>query len=148
MKEDFLHLLWKLKKIPFDDLRTTDGEKLEIIKFGHHNRDAGPDFLNAEVKIADQKWIGHIEFHVDSKDWKAHGHQNDANYNNVILHVVYTDSVPCYNSNNQKLPTLVLQDRIDPKLINQYDALNKSLSWIPCADNIGKTDFDKNPSLP
>ena len=56
IKEDFLHYIWKLKKIDFSNLKTSDGEDVTILDFGKYNTDSGPDFFNAKVKIDDTIW--------------------------------------------------------------------------------------------
>jgi hypothetical protein len=140
MKEDLIHLVWKLKKFDFNKLTTTDGEKLQIKKFGFHNKNAGPDFLNGEIIVGDTKWVGHIEMHINSSDWNKHKHQDDKAYNNVILHVVYNEDTKIINQSGQQIPTLILNDRISQHTINNYEKLSQNLDWIPCAKSISKVD--------
>ena len=68
MIEDFLHYIWKFKLFNHQDLTTQTGEKIEIIKTGDHNFNAGPDFFNSKIKIDDTVWAGNVEIHIDSKD--------------------------------------------------------------------------------
>ena len=89
MKESILHYVWQNKLFQAHNLKTTAGESVEIIDVGRHNTDAGPDFFNAKIKIADTIWAGNIEIHTCSTDWNRHNHQTDSAYNNVILHVVH-----------------------------------------------------------
>ena len=49
--EQLLHYVWKHKITPLGELYTTDGQSVEIIDPGLHNRNAGPDFFNAKVRI-------------------------------------------------------------------------------------------------
>ena len=141
MKEDLIHLVWKLKKLDFNNLTTTDGESIEIKKFGFHNQNAGPDFLNGEIIIGNTLWVGHIEMHINSSDWNKHKHQNDRAYNNVILHVVYNnDDVKVTNQSGQRIPTLVLKGRVSQKTIANYEKLSENLDWVPCANSIHKVD--------
>ena len=53
--EHVIHYIWK-HKILKPDLRTTSGEKVEVIDPGTYNRDEGPDFFNAKIKIGDTVW--------------------------------------------------------------------------------------------
>ena len=49
--EDLIHYCWKHKLFPLAELKTIEGQPIEVIDTGLHNRDAGPDFFNAKVKI-------------------------------------------------------------------------------------------------
>ena len=51
--EQLLHYVWKHKLLPLRQLMTTDGKTVEVIDPGLHNRNAGPDFFNAKVKIGE-----------------------------------------------------------------------------------------------
>ena len=109
MNEDFLHFVWKFKLFANNNLRLTSNEYLEILKFGMHNFNAGPDFLNAQIKIDGQVWVGNIEIHLKSSDWYLHKHETDPNYDAVILHVVWEHDVDIYMKNSKPLPTLELK---------------------------------------
>jgi hypothetical protein len=115
---------------------TTDSQRLEILDFGFHNHDAGPDFSNGKVKVGDTTWVGHIEMHVKSSDWARHGHSTDLAYDNVILHVVYQHDKEVYRKDGSKIPTLELAELIDPMLMNRYDDLINQSYWIPCQSNL------------
>ena len=54
--EDFLHYLWKFRLFEQLDLRTISGEGLEIISTGFHNKDSGPDFEQAKIRIGETIW--------------------------------------------------------------------------------------------
>ena len=56
--EQLLHYVWKHKMLPLNELQTTDGRVVEILDTGLHNRNAGPDFFNAKVKIGGTLWVG------------------------------------------------------------------------------------------
>lgn len=139
MKEEFLHYIWKYKLFTFDDLQTTKYEKLEILKFGLPNLNSGPDFLNASIKIDGQEWFGNIEIHINASDWYAHNHEIDTNYDAVILHVVWEDDVEVFSKNNITLPTLVLKDKVEESLQNNFFQLLKfGNKWIGCESAIAK----------
>ena len=94
MNEKFLHYVWKLQYFDKKELKTSSNESVVILHPGILNTDAGPDFLNAKVKVGDITWFGNIEIHTRSSDWKLHQHADDNAYNNVILHVVYSNDLP------------------------------------------------------
>jgi len=123
------------------NLQTTDGEDLEIYSAGIHNSDAGPDFHNARVKIGGTVWAGNVELHLSSSDWEKHGHSADNAYDNIILHVVYSDDKPLILTNGRRIPTLELKNRVPDDLYNRYHNLvfgNQAI--IPCEASIGSVD--------
>ncbi|MGJ8743725.1 DUF2851 family protein [Polaribacter sp.] len=137
MKEDFLHYVWKYKLFSLNDLQTTTHTKITILKSGLHNKNAGPDFLNAQLLLDEQLWAGNVEIHLKSSDWYAHNHETDVNYDAVILHVVWEDDVPVFMKNNAPLPTLVLKGLVQRILLTKYQELFSTQSrWIPCEENI------------
>ena len=70
--------------------RSTCGREVEIVQFGHWNRSAGPDFVDAVVRIGDgEARRGAIELDPAARDWEAHGHSENPAYNSVVLHVFF-----------------------------------------------------------
>lgn len=138
--EGFLHYIWNFKLFTSYDLKTTNNEQLQILKSGQHNTDAGPDFFYAQLKINKTLWVGNVEIHVKSSDWVRHQHQDDAAYDNVVLHVVYYHDMEIKTSKGMIVPTLELKNIIDERLIDRYNSLIKSRSWIPCANQLKDLD--------
>lgn len=132
MQEDLLHFAWRLKRFDLSDLHTTDGRPVEILRFGEANRHAGPDFIDARIRIGDTLWAGNVEMHLKASDWHQHKHTEDAGYNNVILHVVLQEDQPVFRAGGERLPCLELQKRIPRKLTAVYKSLLHSEHWIPC----------------
>ncbi|MGB0888434.1 MAG: DUF2851 family protein [Vicingaceae bacterium] len=140
-KEDFLHYIWKFKLFNASNLFTQDGKEIEVINFGQHNTDAGPDFFNGKVKIDHTIWAGNIELHINSSDWIKHNHQNDKAYDNVILHVVYNNDKQVLDKDGNAIPTLELKGLIDQELINNHNNLfSQSDSDIPCGEQLKTVD--------
>ena len=140
MNEAFLHHLWKFRLYNKQQLSTTNGESIEVLRTGQHNTDSGPDFFNAQVKIGNTTWAGNVEIHLKSSAWNSHRHSLDESYNNVILHVVYEHDKEIFTRGNNRLPTLELKGRFNPGLYQNYESLVESQRWIPCANHIGKVD--------
>jgi hypothetical protein len=142
MQEDFLHFIWKHKKIHDKILHTTENEVVEIVFQGSHNHLSGPDFFNAKLKIADQLWAGNVEIHIKSSDWYAHGHEMDQNYENVILHVVWEDDVAVFRKDNTEIPTLELKNYILADLLVAYQELFEfeNKKFINCEKDIKHID--------
>ena len=68
----------------------TEGERIEIVQFGHWNRAAGPDFTEAAVRIDGELKAGPIELDLDARDWEGHGHGSNPAFEETVLHV-FTD---------------------------------------------------------
>ena len=128
--EQLLHYCWKHKMWPLTGMETTDGRIVEVLDPGLHNRNAGPDFFNAKVKIGGTLWVGNVEIHDCSSHWYVHGHDHDANYNNVILHVVGEADREVQTQKGDFLPQLCLT--IPPSVQENYEELIKTDSYPPC----------------
>lgn len=141
MKEAFLHYVWKNGLFDHNNMRTETGEKIEILKIGNYNSDAGPDFLDAQIRIGDTIWVGNVELHVRSSDWYRHKHNYDMAYNNVILHVVdYYDMAVC--DTNGKL-ILSHKLKYSDSLFKEYEYVFKNRQSSSCFASIDKTDIFK-----
>lgn len=131
MKEEFIYYLWENRLLHLD-LKTTDNEEITILSVGIRNHDSGADFVNARIKIGDALWAGQVEIHVRASDWFKHNHQNDANYDSVILHVVYEN-----DTDSLKIPTLEIKDKFDISIFHKYNWFFGSRNWIPCGEFVG-----------
>ncbi len=141
MQEDFLHYLWLHKKFDVLHLKTTQHERLEVVNVGTHNHNAGPDFFNGQVRIGEQLWAGNIEIHIKSSDWFVHGHEQDAAYDNVILHVVYDHDTEIFRSDNTTIPTLELKGFLSSEMLNSYHKLfSTPNTWINCEQDLPDID--------
>jgi hypothetical protein len=88
--EKFLYDIWESKKAG-DDLKTKDGQYIEIIEPGDRNNDlGGPDFQNARIKIGNITYQGDVEIDKQYSDWRMHGHYFNKKYNKVVLHVHFS----------------------------------------------------------
>ena len=70
------------------EFRTSSGAKVRIADFGHWNREAGPDFVRASVRIDGKEHRGSIEVDLEASGWEQHGHATNPAYEDVVLHVV------------------------------------------------------------
>lgn len=142
MREDLLHFIWKYKKMQLEDLATTTGQPIQILEVGTHNLLAGPDFFNGKARIDGQLWAGNIEMHVKSSDWYAHRHDEDDQYANVILHVVWEDDTAIFRKDGSMLPALSLKDYIAAPVLEGYRKLfvNSQKQFINCGNDIVKTN--------
>ncbi|WP_300851758.1 DUF2851 family protein [uncultured Bacteroides sp.] len=128
--EQLLHYVWKHKIFPLEMLRTTAGDPVEVIDAGLPNRNAGPDFFNAKLKIGDTRWVGNVEIHTSSSDWLRHGHDKDEAYNNVILHVAETVDCEVFRANGEKVPQMQLS--CPESVLRHYEELRHTEIYPPC----------------
>lgn len=109
--ESVLHELWAQQRIPTTQLHTTDGQDVEVISAGEYNRDAGPDFRRATLRIGGKIFQGDIELHLDAGDWFHHQHHLDPKYNEVVLHLAcVTPAAPVllHKENGLAIPQILL----------------------------------------
>lgn len=129
--EALLHYCWKHSILPTGELTTTDGRRVEVINPGLLNRNSGPDFFNAKLKIDGEIWVGNVEMHLDSRDWYRHGHDHDKAYNNVVLHVVETtDGTECVTEEGRVLPELAVA--VPQTIRDSYKQLLEEDNYPPC----------------
>ncbi len=131
LKEDFLQYLWQYQLFDKEDLTTVSGDRIEVLNQGELNRDAGPDFFNAKIKIDKTIWAGNIEIHIKASDWHKHRHSADDNYDSVILHVVAENDTTVKRKNGQAISTLVLP--VNEKLITNFNELTNNPVFPACA---------------
>lgn len=143
MKEDFLHYVWRYKKLNNSTLKTVQGNEVVIKDFGLYLGTEGPDFFNAQIYIDKQLWAGNVEMHVNASDWYAHHHEIDPAYDNVILHVVWNNDLSVLRSNGTQIPTLVLKDFVDANVFEAYHKFKTKPTYIFCEDYIANfNSFD------
>jgi hypothetical protein len=145
MNEALLQFIWQYSLYQSSGLLTVAGESLTIMHPGRLNKDAGPDFFEAKVRVASTILVGNIELHIKSSDWLRHGHQHDAAYGNLILHVVYEDDAAGVAGNT---PVLVLKDHIPAHIMPKYSGLIHNTQKLPCASQLaGVRDITKEAWL-
>jgi hypothetical protein len=132
MKEDFLHYIWQHQYFDKTRLTATAGEPLQVLRCGFHNTNAGPDFLQAQVRVGTVVWNGSVEIHLKTSDWLRHHHDLDTRYDQVVLHVVWEDDRVLYRSDGSAIATLELKNRVDPELVKGYYFFHEEKDTIPC----------------
>lgn len=128
--EQLLHYVWRHRILPVSGLLTTDGKPVEVIDPGLHNSNAGPDFFNAKVRIDGTLWVGNVEIHDKSSDWYLHGHDKDAHYDNVVLHVAGLIDTEVRTSKGDILPQVRLE--VPSYVSSHYHELLTTDKYPPC----------------
>ena len=122
--ELLLQAIWQQQRLLRDQLTTMDGRAVQVLHPGFWNREAGPDFHGALIRIGDESPVsGDIEIDVEFAGWRAHGHDRNPNFARVVLHVVW-DAEPGDRSLRASLPQLALKPFLDAPITE----LSKTLS--------------------
>jgi hypothetical protein len=140
MTEKLLQFIWQFQYFNRDSLSTTDGQNIQIISPGILNKNQGPDFEQARLKIGDTSWAGSVELHIKSSDWIRHRHHNDERYQKIILHVVWLNDGNITDQSGESIPALVLENRVSKLLLNTFDNWMQASGQIPCADSLSKVN--------
>ncbi len=133
MQEQLLQFIWQHSLYNPTQLVTVEQEPVIVMHPGSLNTNAGPDFLNARIKVGNTTLAGNIELHIRSSDWQKHGHNADAAYNNVILHVVLENDL---QEHNPRIPLLILGSHISQSVLDKYGTLSGQSASIPCASQL------------
>ena len=67
---------------------STAGDQIDIVQFGTWNREAGPDFRDAAIRINGNEPVrGCIEIDLLDRSWETHGHATNPAFEATVLHV-------------------------------------------------------------
>ncbi len=67
---------------------STAGDQIDVIQFGTWNRETGPDFRDAAIRINSREPIrGCIEIDLLDRSWETHGHAINPAFESTVLHV-------------------------------------------------------------
>ncbi|RLC46550.1 MAG: DUF2851 domain-containing protein [Candidatus Cloacimonadota bacterium] len=113
--ETFLYHIWDEQHL-IADLFSVDGKQIKVIHQGVWNTDEGPDFRNAIIKIDNKIFRGDVEIDLLEYYWKSHNHNENKNFNDTILHVVFRNDTYqqfTVKENSEKIPILVLENACD-----------------------------------
>jgi hypothetical protein len=111
--ERLLQTIWQHQRLRRDQLQTLDGQPLRILHPGFRSVEGGPDFRAALVQMGDgPPRSGDIEVDLRSSGWRAHGHDRNPAFRNVILHVIWEGERPAVGAP----PLLLLRPVLDAPL--------------------------------
>src|SRR5213596_4092594 len=67
---------------------STAGDQIDVVQFGTWNREAGPDFRDAAIRINSSEPVrGCIEIDLLDRSWETHGHATNPAFEATVLHV-------------------------------------------------------------
>lgn len=109
--EELLARLWQKRAVRQAWLRTGEGARVRVIYPGRASNTAGPDFRDALLELEGVGLVqGDVEIHLHQRDWEAHGHQGDPNYNGVVLHAALDgDAGATTLQSGQQVPIVFLE---------------------------------------
>ncbi len=110
LPEKVLARLWQKRAARQREFRTTAGRRVRVLYAGRPGVSAGPDFRDALVEVEGLGLVqGDVELHLRQRDWYAHGHADDPNYNGVVLHAALeTDPQPTNLHSGHQAPVVSL----------------------------------------
>ena len=89
--ERLLQAIWQHQRLQRTQLQTLDGRIVRVLHPGFSNLEGGPDFRGAVIQIGDgPPASGDVEIDLRSNGWRAHGHDKNPAFRDVILHVVWS----------------------------------------------------------
>ena len=107
---------------------STAGDKIEIIQFGTWNREAGPDFRDAAIRINDEEPLGGcIEIDLLDRSWETHGHAVNPAFEATVLQVFVERSDRAFFTRTQSNRN-VAQVCIDPTILQEAFTANVPLA--------------------
>jgi len=110
--EKLLQAIWQQQRLCRDQLRTLDGQTIRVLHPGFGSVEGGPDFRAAVIQFGKSAPIsGDIEVDLHDAGWRAHGHDQNPAFKDVILHVVWDGK-----SSPARPPTLALRKVLDAPL--------------------------------
>jgi hypothetical protein len=133
--ERLLQAIWRHQRLQRDRLQTADGRSVRVLHPGFVSVEGGPDFRGAVIQIGDAApRSGDVEIDLRAGGWRAHGHDRNPAFQNVLLHVVWEKlGVPSRNerdgSGNEGRLKAELQTR-PPASLSLCDALDAPLAEL------------------
>ncbi|HEU6447123.1 MAG TPA: DUF2851 family protein [Verrucomicrobiae bacterium] len=150
--ERLLQAVWQHQRLHREGLKTANGKSMRIFHPGFASVEGGPDFRDAVLQIGDDApRSGDVEIDLNASGWRAHGHDKNPNFKNVLLHVVW--EIPKTQAADAPA-ILCLQNVLDAPLAELSLSLeNASLRALPesfrgkCCAPLRELDERKLPEL-
>jgi hypothetical protein len=107
---------------------SSGGDEIEVVQFGTWNREAGPDFRDAAIRINRGDPIrGCVEIDLLDRSWETHGHATNPAFDETVLHVFVRRSDREFftrTKSNRNVP----QVQIDPAVLPDAFSTNIPLA--------------------
>lgn len=131
--ERLLQAIWQHQRLRRDELKTAGGSAVRVFHPGFASLEGGPDFRGAVLQIGgDAPLAGDVEVDLRAGGWRAHGHNRNPNFRNVLLHVVWDEAASNRPNAEIQPPVLSLKNVLDAPLAELSLSLeNESLRVLP-----------------
>jgi hypothetical protein len=131
--ERLVQAIWQHQRLRRGELKTASGKSVRVIHPGFANLEGGPDFRGAVLQIGtDAPCCGDVEIDLRTAGWRAHGHDRNPNFKNVLLHVVWDDATGSRNADGAPPAILCVKNALDAPLAELSLSLeNESLRSLP-----------------
>ncbi len=111
--ERLLQAIWLHQRLQREQLQTLDGQAVRVLHPGFSNVEGGPDFRGAVIQMGEESpRNGDVEVDLRASGWRAHGHDRNPAFKNVILHVIWESDRPAAGGP----PTMALRGVLDAPL--------------------------------
>jgi Protein of unknown function (DUF2851) len=101
---------------------STADDEIEIIQFGTWNREAGPDFRDAAIRIGGSEPVrGSIEIDLLDRSWETHGHATNPAFDSTVLHVFVERTGREFftrTTSNRNVPQVCIDPATLPEVFN------------------------------
>jgi hypothetical protein len=134
--EAFLQWIWENGLFDHSGLQTECGKSVKILEAGELNKTDGPDFKASRIAIDGMTWYGDVELHLKSKDWYAHAHQKDENFNTVFLHVIAEGTFEQVITKNGSKPYTLNLEHYLSRNLKVFLKSFEDESTLPCSGHI------------
>lgn len=112
MQKHFLHYIWQHQKFDLSELKSVQGDTLEILHPGYCLENNHSCFVNAQLRIGNLRWAGSVFIEEKSSDWKKETCIAYPSADNLILLVVFEDDAKLCSEAGKELQVLELKGYI------------------------------------
>ena len=134
--ERLVQAIWQHQRLRRGELKTVAGKSVRVFHPGFASFEGGPDFRGAVLQIGGEApCSGDVEVDLRASGWRAHGHDSNPNFQNVLLHVIWDEvsHAPKRADGADGTPAILcLKNVLDAPLAELSQSLeNESLRSLP-----------------
>lgn len=119
--EPLLTFAWQHGLFDAHNLCTHDARRVEVVRPGRRNPAPGPQFVDAEIRVAGTNYVGAVAVHEKASDWGYLKRNYEAAWDGVVLNVVGRDDRIVRKVDDTVLPSVEIE--LPERLARGYRAL-------------------------